>query len=80
MADNIQDPNDVRRRQNPDDPQPGSTEGLPGDERPEGTTGREPGMPRRDENVPGDERDRDVIRRPDERRDEGEFGGDEVDG
>jgi hypothetical protein len=63
MAD-IQNPNEERPRQNPDDPQP------------EGTTGREETMPRRDENVPGEQRERDVVRRPDERRDEGEFGGD----
>jgi hypothetical protein len=72
MADNIQDPNDVRRRQNPQDPQPGSTQGQPDEERPEGTTGREKTMPRRDEAVPGQERDQD-LRRPDDRRDAGEF-------
>jgi hypothetical protein len=68
MADNIQDPNDIRRRQNPDDPQPA------------GTTGREETMPRPDEDVPGEQRERDVIRRPDERRDEGDLGSDEADG
>jgi hypothetical protein len=64
MADNIQDPNEERDRQNPENP------------RPEGTTGREETMPRRDEDVPGEQRERDVMRRPDERRDESEIGGD----
>jgi hypothetical protein len=61
MADNIQDPNEERQRQNPENPQP------------EGTTGRREPMPRPDENVPGEQRERDVMRRPDERRDESEF-------
>jgi hypothetical protein len=63
MADNIQDPNE-ERDQNPENP------------RPEGTTGRDETMPRRDEDVPGEQRERDVTQRPDERRDESEFGGD----
>ena len=75
MADYIEDPNDVRRRQNPQDPQPGSTQGQPDEQQPEGTTGREQTMPRRDENVPGQQRDED-LKRPDDRRDAGELGGD----
>jgi hypothetical protein len=76
MADNIEDPNDVRRKQNPQDPQPGSTQGQPDEEqRPEGTTGREQTMPRRDDNVPGQQREED-LKRPDDRRDAGEFGDD----
>jgi hypothetical protein len=70
MADNIQDPNEERQRQNPDAP-----------DRTEGTTGREERIPGGADGVPGEERERDVMRRPDERRDEGEFGADsEADG
>jgi hypothetical protein len=78
VADNIQDPNDpndVRRRQNPEDPRHGSTPDQPDEPRPEGTTGREQTMPRRDEDVPGQKRDQD-LRRPDDRRDAGEVEGD----
>jgi hypothetical protein len=62
MADTIQDPNEERQRQNPDAP-----------DRTEGTTGREERIPGPDDTVPGEQRERDVIRRPDERRDESEF-------
>ena len=78
MAENTQDPNDpndVRRRQNPEDPRHGSTQDQPDEPRPEGTTGREQTMPGRDENVPGQQREED-LRRPDDRRDAGEFGDD----
>jgi hypothetical protein len=57
MADNIQDPNE--RQPDPD--------------RTEGTTGREEDMPSPDRTVPGEERERDRLNRPDERRDEGEL-------
>jgi len=79
MADNIQDPNDVRRSQNPQNPEqrPGSTQGQPGQQRPEGTTGREGDMPGQEggRTQPGQERPRDPNR-PDEGDDEeGGMGG-----
>lgn len=63
MADN-QDPNEERHH-HPESPH-----------RPEGTTGREETIPGRDDSVPGEQRERDVMQRPDERRDSDEFGGD----